>query len=274
MENCLITKLKGAVNNDNLLPFGLISVKVLGNFETTDGLSMVIGATEELEIILKDFTISGLSRIVVSAGSSYTANTSSFVLTGDNPSMLIPKYAHYNTLSLPMCEFNTDDFKYLKSSHGFVFDGFNNVVAGDMANMLKMFEDTIEEPTGLYFVMNVLNTNPSFEGCDLSALFNRKVKKVGLMRVKGVRGNIDNIGKSVDVLASFISPNDKNVSLNIENMVAIARNNGFTTGTMHFQYLGYITTTFNGAELDKSTSQDDITWDATTITVRGVTIEA
>lgn len=276
MGNCLVTKLKGVVDNDNLLYFGYFEVKVIGLGEQTRRLEIIIGAEERLEIILRDFTINNLDRITVAAGELFrNSNKGNWVKTGNNPRLLIPKYAHYHSLGLPCGEYKTDDFAYLKCARGFNLGGDTfNVIHGNLANMLKMFEGTTESPTGLYFNMNVSANNPSFEGCDISFLFSRKVNSIRLQSVKGVIGNMDNIGKSVDTLTMFQAPDDKRLTLSIENMVGIARAEGFTTGSLNFIFLGWITTTFNGSELDKSRYDDTITWTATTITVRDVTIEA
>lgn len=91
------------------------------------------------------------------------------------------------------------------------------------------------------------------------------------IRSSNLKGSLDKCGLSN--ASTLLFPNTKTVSLTIENFVANNRSKGRTTGSKSLPYVGACDCKFNNQSVINQET-NTLSWDATTITFNGVTIEA
>ena len=256
MENCLVTKLKGVVDNDNLPIYGK-AVIVIG----TSDPSFRFNKNTTVKVL--GGTVDGQTEISVNAGHALLILSSTIVSDGTygegKVGLLIDKYAltHMERIQ----KFDLEDILYSP----FVF---LQVIPSTIVENVEKFPVLCkkQEFTGI-------NTNSSNIALDVTELgSNGVMTDIRLISNNAAYGSLNKAGMS-PLTSNFNVPNTKNVSLNIETFVGYQRAAGRTTGSFSIQYLGACNCTFNG-ETVSNRADNSLSWTATTITLNGVTIDA
>jgi hypothetical protein len=273
MGNCLVTKLKGVVDNDNLPILGKLAFNAKrGTGNNVYGLNR-IGFNEDATIEVLHGSIGGQRSITIFANTfPYLIELGEFVTDEgyDYLTIVVPKYnIKYLTFlqSLDVnfgVNVNMNDFEYS------ILSGLYIIYNGDRQNKIKviMNKSVSEKLTELEMASSEIQGEP-FDVTDLG--LNGRLSRLGLGGVTNLIGSMNNLGFSP--ISYLGGPNTKNVSFNIEQFVANNRTAGRTTGSLSLPYIGACNCTFNGAAVDNQES-NSLSWTATTITFNGVTIDA
>lgn len=270
MENCLVTKLKGVVNNDNLLKLGEFV------FEKTSGIRMIATASDTGQY--------QLINVRIMSGGTFPNGAKSYSYLGDykdltisEPSKVAIEYKDksiYKILVTDNSILNLADIKYVMSlktielynpseKSGLIKGDLKDCaehkwsifrivgqtdITGDIANI--KLDSSIEEGAG---IINFRNTNRS-----------------------GIYGNI----------ASIASPYLKTLILwgaslgitgTVEELVAALRVDR-PTGSIKFNMTSNVKVTFGGnnytGDANHADDGTDLVWTGNTITWNGTTVNA
>lgn len=274
-NNCLQTKLKGVVNNDNLPVLGYTKMKILL------GANNHILVSKSSEIILLDgiFTSTGTNKAIASDSTATYFNTSTVTpnTQGDTytyVTALIPKYATTYIVSVNTIDGAIDlswmnySSKANKRKGVYMTYQSSKFNAIGLKNDPDLFADIYD-----FMIGNAILENP----IDITNL-----GKNGLLHAFDLRniseniyGSLDNLGKSnVQNWTAAYFPNTKAVSFDIVNFVNNNRNAGRTTGNINLLYVGQVTVKVNGTTKVIPIEKDNnLTWTKSSITFRGETIE-
>lgn len=259
--NCLVTKLKGVVNNDNLDLFGYMGIKTsTGNimFELSDA-----GTVKILH-----GTVGGNTEIPIVAGQyKYLVQYGTIAVDSGYDEMIvyIPKYT-IKRLYTNASPINLEDLQYSSPLVELKLGACNPLKYSEAA-----FNGILENLDILYITntSTVVNNGP-IDVTEIGA--NGIMTKLSFSGIAtGLTGSLNKAGMSP--LTELNVPNTKEVSLSIETFVANNRAAGRTTGSLSLPYLGGCNCTFNGESVAIQAS-NSLSWTATTITLNGVTIDA
>lgn len=270
MGNCLVKKLKGVVNNDNLPILGFNKYKV--NL-TSASLGATVRFTESSKIILLDGTWSdtGLREKIIPAKNTYYPSINTIV--PDIPgaefcTILIPSYTCYAYGYLTPVNGDKVEYPGLKYVSIESIDNFCILNLDDHLTIVS------EVPNAILPFMRVFRCS--------NTTFNKPLDITGIGANGGLLSfNMGNSGRSNDVFGSLDSlgrnnatieylPDTKNVSLDLVNYVNNHRSSGRTTGSVDLPYLGSITVKANGTIIDVIKKQHNVlAWTADSITLDG-----
>ena len=259
MGNCLVTKLNAVVNNDDLIRLNALTVQV--NASNT-------------QVTINKLVDGTVMPVIIEPGDGVTVTGTDPLLpifNGTGKAYIYDVYDLYEVMSSCFTSYKWEDLKRCKKLHyfdkavGVTVDGLTNIDELNVfeTNLLKInYKDNANAPT-LFGDFKDLNT-PKLSSIDL--------------RQTGVTGNIAELGRfpisKITALGNAeINKNRFNGSL--EDMVAVRRGvRGDTTGSLTWDYpVGTSQAcTFNGSPINISVANVSLTWDATTITFNGVTI--
>lgn len=234
MNDCLVTKLKGTVNNDSLEYLGMVPVRTTG----TNGLTKFI-LTEAGQVKVLNGTVGGKTAFSVAANDDkWVVNYGTVVVAQgyDYVTLLLPKYTIKSLI------FNNGgyvDMTQLKYSPIEILNCGPNatiVVDEEFFSGLKEFVANQSE-TVLSDTLDVSDWGKTGVGITLNIQ--------GITSPKLV-GSLNNAGCSN---AGLYAPNTKTVSIVIETFVSNHWRAGRTTKTMTLHYLGQCDATFNGASV-------------------------
>lgn len=282
MGNCLVTKLKGVVDNENLpkLDEFIINLNVTRQggvqYNNVFGISPFIGDdyTKEKVIVTGGHNAYSYNTTSMEAdqnlGSEITASSPSgisicFPEVGEYAIKVTPKYKFYN-LSFP--EFAVFDVGELKYSKSYAFNANNcRSLTGNLDEFLINSKDIL---LTLYLtscehlefnVENLLNIT------NLATLYLNSV---------GAKGDFESLGTIYGNIQSFRISGTQVVG-SIEGFVRNAVAAGVTTKSTNFEWLGSnIGITYNGAAITNQES-NPISWEPygnnqTKITLNGVEV--
>lgn len=249
MENCLVTKLKGVVNNDNLIKIGEGIINVINRpipfqmtFSGTDGmLTMMDGKT---------VNVGGSELTTVAFGNitgTFPAGTYRIKISGKYGLTTFADYYQYGVLEFKI---PVDMIAY---SPNMVTLGFVNV-DGDIKALKKL---TKLQTFSVYNISGVVS--------DLSVFLNNNVSLNGFAIVsQNFAGNlVDLAAVTKNIGVSFKSTN---VNGDIRNLVAAWRAAGITEKDMEFVLYNNIHITFGEyANFGSDNRQQRLKWTASSI---------
>lgn len=260
MENCVVTKLKAVVINDDLPIFGKARVFVKNTTNTNR--SIRIQPNAEVEVI--GGTVGGQTTLN-SDGSGYILLNNEVPIVSDGTfedglvELLIPKYDIKNMYADKV---NTEDLLCSRESLGLLMVGsfvkarylkdvytFTNITSIDLRNVV------VDEPFDVSEIGN-----------------NGAITSFIALNFGNCYGNLDKLGMS-PLSAPLYVPRTKNVSFEVVNFVHYNRTAGRTTGSITATWLGACNATFNGTVI-RNQETNSISWTASTITCNEVTIDA
>jgi hypothetical protein len=256
MGNCLVTKLKGVVDNNNLPIYGKAVVVVGAN-------DPFISFNKNTTVKVLGGTVNGQTEISINVATNLLIASSTIVSDGTygegKVGLLIDKYAL--TRMERIQKFDLEDILYSP----FVF---LQILPSTIVENVEKFPVLCkkQEFTGI----NASNTNIAFDVTELGS--NGVMTDIRLISNNAAYGSLDKAGMS-PLTSNFNVPGTKNVSLNIETFVGYQRAAGRTTRSLSIQYLGACNCTFNGESVTNR-PDNSLSWTATTITLNGVTIDA
>lgn len=266
MKNCLITKLKGTVDNSSLLKLGevlttidSVSSPTLLNLYPVTGKTLTISA--DTNCLSINNGVSYTNEVVISD------NTECYVNNADAVNLKI--YPKYDILKAG--KWNDEDNASTVIKNIDIFAYSTNIVEiklrnsntdnGDIKNIKKCIN------------LTSLEVNDGCT-CNLSDLAGFTVLR-HLTLPKNSYGNLSvlaNIPTLIEINNCF---GNSRITGSIEEFVSIRRAAGQTTGQISGGYLfaNCPNITFNGNPMGNNDS-NKLTWDATTITISGTTIVA
>lgn len=268
--NCLVTKLKTVVDNDNIPYFGLAKIlvapsnssqsirvntpnircKILGG---TFGGNNIIGSNNTGYIHLSGSDAQGK---IISPDGAY----------GNRIAVLVPKYEISQINLRTGGEVDAEELKWSKEFlTRFELRGASIRNASSLNSIFKFAPIT-------NLIIQDGTSDEEFSVSDLGSTETLTMYSIaGNTTNLKVTGSLDKLGCSP--LSGFDSPGPKSISMSIENFVAYNRAFGRTTGSINLRYVGACNATFNGASVVLA-ENNNLSWDATTITFRGTTIDA
>jgi hypothetical protein len=267
MGNCLVTKLKGVVENDNLPILGKLAFnEKKGSGNSVYGLKR-IELSEGSYIDVQHGTIGGETRKWIGPNDyKYLVDLGAFVVDeGYNDlKLLIPKYiikrvTYLGDASYPL-HIDMNDYSYCNLIEFAIDNGKASVV---------IINKSVIENLETFNIGSCTIEGEPFDVTDLG--LNGIITTLNLGSVKNLKGSLNNLGFSP--ISILFGPNTKNVSFNIEQFVANSRTAGRTTGSLSLPWIGACNCTFNGAAVVNQNS-NSLSWTATTITFNDVTIDA
>lgn len=256
MGNCLVTKLKGVVDNDNLPIFGKMLI-VVGNNDPS------IRFNKDTTVKILGGTIDGQTEISVNANSYMRITSSTIVSDGTygegQVGLLIDKY---NISSFErIIKFDAEDLIYAPLTR------IQLLSTSEVVNPEKLTTH-FTETTFTEFDIRYNNFAIDLTECGS----NGAMVMIRTRDCRNVYGSLNKAGMS-PLTTDFSVPNTKNVSLNIETFVSYHRAAGRTTGSMSIGWLGSCNCTFNSASVANQ-ENNSLSWTDTTITLNGTTINA
>lgn len=243
MEKCLVTKLKGVVDNNSLPILGKFAFKAergLGN--KVYGLNR-IQFSEDTTIEVIHGSIGGKRSITIHANNyTYLVNLGEFK-TDDG----------YEYLTIVVPKYKIEKIRFMSSINDYITVNMNDFEYS-MLNGLGCISNALNK---IKIIMNKSISEKlveiNFDGVDIQGEpfdvtdlgLNGILTTLILSNVKNLKGSLNNLGFSP--ISNLIAPNTKNVSFNIEQFVANNRTAGRTTGSISLPYVGGCACTFNGA---------------------------
>lgn len=249
MENCLVTKLKGVVDNDNLIKIGEGIIKVVnahnsfkmsigcadGTLTMMDGATVNIGGSEVTTVALGDIT------------GTFPAGTYRINISGKYG---LTTFADYYLYGISNFKIPVDMIKYSPNmtTLGFVY------VDGDIKHLKELHNLQV---FSVYDISGVVS--------DLSILLNNNVSLNSFMIVsQNFAGNLVDLAavtKNIDV--SF---KNTNINGDIRDLVAAWRAAGITEKDMNFTLYNNIHITFGEyANFGSNSTQQRLKWTASSI---------
>lgn len=254
MGNCLVTKLKGAVDNSNLLRIGEGCFEVMEN-KTAN--TIITAAKSPITIRKKD-------------GSAFNA-----VANGETKTGVTSVYGNAITLSDAGIYVIDDKYKVtavnsqrLYNSYPDTFDysplySLNVTYGVALIDKLPKYKDTLKEL--IYTNVSLSENNLSY----ISVLTN--LQTLQLSTLLGVSLTTGTFGSFIPASVTTFRGGDGYMSGSIEDFVAARRAAGVTEGSLSMAWLGD-GVTFNGNAVGIATKT--LSWTGSTITFGGETINA
>ena len=274
INNCLVTKLNGVVDNDNLLPLGYEKFK----FRVNDP---YMGATvifkENAKMILLDGTWkdNGTRELTILGASQFYPgfNTVTPDVQGSvYCTILIPKYICYgygNLYPLEGTDVYMSGFKYINANdihHNYVYVNlYENETKWTIHDLKSQFLPKLR----VFWVSGAKFAEPlDITGIGSGGgIITFDMGNCGIFN--DVYGSLDSLGFSNITNFGYL-PNTKNVSIDLVNYVNNHRSSGRTSGSVNLLFVGSITVKVNGTVKEIENKRDNIlAWTADSITLDG-----
>ena len=208
MNNCLVTKLKGVVDNDNLNVLGCVDLS-FNVSNDSEGITM-FDVAQEVTILNGTF-VDGSTTKTVGPG-EFRINTNTVILNdGENVAKIrIPKYYLSDLGNLVMDEFDFNEvFKYAYSNDIGFF------ISTRVKNVYNM-QDFVERLGKRLLLNSDINI---VDGLDVTNLgLSGGLTACRFEDAKGITGTLDNLGYSPITIIT-VPANSTNTMLTIENFV-------------------------------------------------------
>lgn len=269
MENCLVTKYKAVVDNDNLTKLGVI--KLTATTDTNNYIRVNFNGEHIVKILNTnesvEFAWGGAKKIdghtVKVIGGSEAAPGFSMTSACDVVMEIEGKY-----------DIETFSIQYVSSIKGGIDSLYSTLEVLQLeGNTMSFNTSSFKKFTNLTEIN--LGTNfSSFTGnlgdlADLTLLEELRAGKA----TNYISGDISVLGK-LTALTTFYMSGNNNITGTLESFVAAQRTNGRTTESTGINFAwGLYGVTFNGAAISR-THSCTLTWTADSITYDGVTISA
>lgn len=288
MENCLVTKLKGTVENDNLNFLGSV-VTGLNSSGNDVSVTLAANSSDTLKVtVIGDGTLKNIDK-TINYGKSRENNGSMYVKFDGGGKLKIDNKYKITTLDLtsnenvPIIDFSSLAYMELlsvlrlnKTAFGDISEikGINGltslVISGDglikgditqLVNSCSNLSNIIISSTGITINMNNITDNRAAQITSF-VFFNTPTA-----------GTIESFGKLISV--EQLSFSSTQVSGSVESFVQKQREKGRTAFANPNNKNWYFNAniTFNGSVVGSS-AHNDFSWTENTITLGGVTINA
>ena len=296
MGNCLVTKLKSAVDNDNLKKLGIARMVILTNGSmTVDNKFVKISAasTGPVEVKCPDgayMTVGGIAKdsITIDAGSSASITLSDIGENGKY-TLEITKYNLTEVIGGNLYINNVlakrllmEDLEYANNftSSAFLYGNLSElpylpalttigiadiaIFEGDFAVFAEKYKNSTSFTT--------LQFNGSYVLTNLTTSNIKKIANISTLRIShtNAAGDIKELGNLP--LTSLTLNNNSSIYGSIEELVARRRGHGATTGSITIPTIGGVIT-FNGVQLTTVLSDKTLEWTASEITFNGTTVQ-
>lgn len=274
MGNCLVTKLKGVVDNNNLLKLGEVRARtndIVSNFYSSslgipDGVNeFVFEVLEGSALFYQDGGAKGVTRVVVSPG------TGQVYLSEENPGNSVISL----TSKYPIKHLNTSGVSW--ELDDFIHNGLVELYLTSSPATAK----TLSEIVAAFPLLTKFGVYPHCKNVTgkISDLFPLKNQLTELcVNDNGqVEANFSDFAYfSLITDWSNANYNCVNITGTVESFAAVKRGLGVTTGSTTFRWLGSSgDVTFNNILVPNPGSSVDqvLSWTPTTITFNGETIQ-
>ena len=274
MENCLVTKLKGSVNNNNLIKLGYMLV---GSYLPDNQKNFYMRFKKESKVRCLNGTFKSTGtreRTYAGEGVLYSGND----IIPDNPdatviTLEVPKYSDSWTYCRNICgtaETNIIDASFLEyvddgSDISFLGSGYTPVTTVVKNFKIEYAKKMFTSSTSFYLSSCILDINLTLLGENLS----NDCASINMSQTVGCTGSLDSVGKRTNII-SLIPPSSKNVTLDLVNFVNFARAAERTTGSVNIKFADAITIKANGVIIPLTPSSDNmLEWTADSITFKG-----
>lgn len=269
MANCLVTKLKGVVNNPNLLPIGYVRLhaKSISGAYTAENAKLQItiknGETCTISTPNGGYFALSFAGLDTDRLATYTIKADSAV-EGSSTVVLFFANADYDILIS-----NKYSIRILAGSNtakNVVTGDINDLKFSDSIELLIVNNDWVGELSSLSNKQNLTQLN--LEGTSVSGNINNlqsdtSLTNITLNRANNIYGNIDDLGPLTS-LVSFFAADVAGISGTIEGFVAGQINSGKTTSTTNptqmFRALSFAT--FNGQIYATENNYCYISWES------------
>lgn len=277
MENkCLVTKLNGTVDNENLFKFGELRIKVDTDLEGKKPVINVGGFKNATVTVTGDLSIWDY-QLTTNYGSSFHYESSSSQdptsvrIKGSNGYIsIINKYSMYENTKYPIGIYDTVNDNTIKSiMYWFKGVEFSTSRIGYKQSQRSGDLSELASLTNLGRIN--INYSPNITGNLEDLVVHKDTLKVLLANGTAITGSIESLGECT--LLESLTLNGVNVSGTVENFVARQRLAGRTTAQFGILDIGNTNITFNGHLVNTNTS-NNFSWTENTITLNGETINA
>ena len=308
MNNCLVTKLKGTVDNQNLDVMGSFMVYFEAS-SSNDRTLQITGATKA-EIIDSDgdvyftnlaHTENYGSVVTQELGIQHTNFENlryDFCVVEPGGACTVRVYGKYDLRTFANNhEFTkVENISYFGANNpnplrlGLTVDNsspvdFGNIYKGVNPELLQIEGSSIAGKYNTFKILPYIEThnviyffytNLRLTTEDVNVLVQHPIEKMHIIRVV-CPSNFKNFmyGKTtiIEMETDFVF-DDSTVFGSIENFVAGQRTSGRTSGNLSWKYAHSLLATFNGTDVRVTTDYIELSWTPTTITWDGVTINA
>ena len=285
---CLVTKLKGVVNSDNLVKLGGLRFHVFNNPTPTKSnrkpmIVAVSGSTIEMTIIGDGYFIEGtptnwengegsVGKNVSFVQSKTNINNCPYYLSNGNYIVEVTSKYDFVGCTLPKyCMFDFNQMSYMS----------NLTAIDDTCVDTGLDMEVSKRNVELLYNLPLLERFESF-----STLYNignigafkkfSTLKKLNIYGCKNLEGSINELGALTNI--EDIRVGGGNVTGSYDGFIRVARNNGRTTGDIvigEYENLG-TGVKFGNKTLDKCNAETHLIWDNTKIAVamNAVSIDA
>lgn len=277
MENkCLVTKLNGTVDNENLFKFGELRIKVDTDLEEKKPVigvggfkNITIDVTGNLSIW--DYTLTTNHGSSFHYESKSAQDSTSVIIKGSNGYIsIIGKYSMYENTKYPIGIYDTVNDNTIKS----IMYWFKGVKFSTSRIGYKQSQRSgdLSELASLVNLGEIrINYSPNITGNLEDLVVHKDTLQVLLANGTAITGSIESLGECT--LLKALTLNNVNVSGTVENFVARQRLAGRTTAQFEILDIGNTNITFNGHVVNTNT-QNNFSWTENTITLNGETINA
>lgn len=268
MGQCLVTKLKGSVDNPNLERLGYITVAQSLHAQSAEN---NFNFSEPGVIYFKNCTYNGAREL--SFGLENVRPSNSLIVLDEGETQAIYEIPLY---TIKIASFGTKQesidagrLSYAKGGQD-VFDSvFNFYSAGSfVGDVHKMIHSNIR------LLLLAINEGEVLDITDMGLPGNSFCNNFNSS--KKLTGCADNIGFRIGITDNFQSGNTKNVTLTVENFVRNAVTAGTTTKTLNCPWFGAFAVYFDGNQIE-NISQNTLSWEPygnnqTKITLNGTEV--
>ncbi len=222
MNKCLVTKLKGTVNDISLLRLGEMRISVSGNTngKTASGLYFITNNPVKLEIIGNGYFTDINNSNNLGKSMTINSNTEStvYLSNGTYDVAILDKYSllSFSDVSGKYLSFNLEDFKWSKKMKSIAV--FQSDLIGDIANLgeLELLESII------FYCKNIFGDVSSFKN-----MFN--LNKV-ILHNSNITGDLASLPAKTRYFSSYMntgtftwgtrSPDSNIIALSIQTVLA------------------------------------------------------
>lgn len=277
-KNCLVTTYKATVDNPELKVLGEVAVKFKN--VKADSVLIYLQNNPVFEYVNVDRNVKSIDGTVLSAGNlepgTYENGIKS-IGAGDYTLRIKSKYTVNNFYAIAPLEMDVNDLQY-KETMSFYHARVNHTGSSDIKlsniNDIEIFCDT-EIPITEIIKSSTTKCLANCAKGDIASVkeFLPNLTKVRFYNSKGLYGDFKWLGlTNANTFETCILKTE--ISGNVEDFVAIRRENGQTTGEVTFNWLGDGGKIKFKGESITNVSSNTISWDETTITFNGETITA